>query len=108
MAVLGTTFPTDGSAGSNRQEHRTNEQVLVCIAEISRYADYSDASRVVHWVTAEDQRRTDGMKIKVETSVFVRSGAVSHTYSASCLTGTFGDLVKFKIDGAVTASDSED
>ena len=98
MAVLGIAVISDANAKTDRFRHSTNKQIQTCVSEIGRHADYGDASRVVHRIVALKQRNLVELEIKVETSVHLKSdGDIARKYTASCVTGTMGDLVKFRI-----------
>ena len=98
LAALGLAITCDASAGPDRGAYRTKEQIRSCVAEIGKHANYGDASRVVHWVAKLEQRNLVEMEIKIDTTVYVDGKEkIAREYSASCVTGTMGDLVEFKI-----------
>ncbi len=99
LVLLGFAVVPDANAGTVPATRGTSEPIQACVAEIRKHADYSDASRVVHTVSALDQRNLVEMEITVETSIYLKSDdGVARAYTVSCLTGTLGDLVKFRID----------
>lgn len=99
LFLLGLSVCPDATASSVPAKRGTSEQIQTCVAEIAKHANYDNASRVVHWVAALDQRSLVEMEIRVETSVYLNSGdGVAREYTASCVTGTMGNLVKFHID----------
>jgi hypothetical protein len=101
LALLGLAIVPEAGAGSVPATRGTSAPIQACVAEIGKYADYGGASRVVHAVAALDQRNLVEMEIKVETSVYTKDGAVAREYTASCVTGSLGKLLKFHIDGVV-------
>jgi len=102
VAVLGFALMPDANAGSVSIERGTGEPIQSCVAEIGKHADYVKASRVVHRISALNQRNLIEMEITVETSVYLNSGdAAVRQYTASCVTDPMGALVKFHIDGVV-------
>ena len=98
LALFGFALPCNADAGSPRARHDTGEQIEACISEIGRHADYGDASRVVHWVARLNQKNLVETEIRIETSVYLNSEAPVREYAASCVTGTMGDLVKFRFN----------
>lgn len=99
LALFGLAFLCDANAGSVRSKRHTSEQIQTCISEIGRNANYENASRVVHWIAALNQRNLVEMEIKIETSVSLKSDdVVAREYRTVCVTGTMGDLVDFRID----------
>jgi hypothetical protein len=108
LVLLGLSVVSNANAVSDRKMRRTSEQIQTCVSEIGRHADYDNAVRVVHWVAAMEQRNLEGLEMKVETSVYLRSdGDVIREYRASCVTGTMGKIVKFRIE-AVQSDTNED
>ena len=99
MVLLGFAIVPDAGAGSVPATRGTSEPIQACVAEIGNHADYGDASRVVHLVAALDQRNLVEMEITVETSVYMKNDVVAREYTASCVTGSLGKLLKFHIDG---------
>ena len=45
LVMLGLSVVSKADAGSSRFSHLTDEQIQVCVSEISRHADYDNASR---------------------------------------------------------------
>ena len=100
LACLGFALTPDANAGSVSIKRGTSKPIQTCVAEIGKHADYVNASRVVHRISELDQRNLIEMEITVETSVYLKDGdGVAREYTASCVTGTMGELVKFHIDG---------
>jgi len=104
LIVLGFAVASDAHAGSKQLRHTTDKQIQTCVAEIGRHADYDDASRVVHWVVSLQQKNLVELTIKIETAVYGQAGEeIARGYTASCVTGTMGDLVKFRFnEGDIT------
>ena len=99
VALLGLSLTGVANAESARMQQVTDVQVEACVAEIGLHADYGNAKRVVHRIAVLEQRNLEELEIGVETSVYLESDeAVTRTYSASCVTGTMGNLVSFRID----------
>ena len=101
LFLLGLAVTCDAAAEADGVDHYTNEGIQSCVAEIRRHADFEDASRVTHWVTRLKQRNLVELEIRIETEVLVTGdNAATREYAASCVTGTLGDLVRFRIDAA--------
>ena len=99
LVLLGLAVVPDVNAGSVPIKRGTSEHIQVCVNEIGRHADYGNASRVVHWIAALEQRNLVEMEITIETSVYLKNGdGIAREYTASCVTGTVGELVRFRID----------
>ena len=99
LFLLGFAAVPDASAGFVPATRGTSVPIQNCVAEMGKYLDYGDASRVVHWIAEFDQRNLVEMVIRIKTSVYLNSDdGASRTYTASCVTGTMGDLVDFRID----------
>jgi len=99
LALLGSAICSDAIAGSVPITRGTDKPIQTCVAEIGKHADYINASRVVHRISTLDQRNLIEMEMTVETSVYLSSDDdVAREYTASCVTGTMGDLLEFRID----------
>ena len=101
LTLFGLAFTCTASAEPGNQDHRTNDQIEACVAEIAAHADYSDASHVVHRVSRLKQRNYEELEIRVITAIYGETDDVTlRTYDASCLTETMGYLVEFRISPA--------
>ena len=101
LALLGLTVASDVNAAFGRDKDGADQQIQACVAEVGRHANYGDASRVLHRVSALNQRNLVELKIRIETSVFSKiDETIVREYAASCITDTMGDVVKFRIDAA--------
>ena len=101
LALLGLTVASDVNAAFGRDKDGADQQIQACVAEVSRHANYGDASRVLHRVSALNQRNLVELKIRIETSVFSKTDeTIVREYATSCITDTMGDVVKFRIDAA--------
>lgn len=98
LAILGLAVAPSADAGSVSAQRGTSLPIQACIAEISKNADYGNASRVVHWVASLDQKNLVELEIRIETSVYLNDDDVARAYTASCVTGALGDVVEFEID----------
>jgi len=99
LALLGITMTCDAYAGTNRSERRTIEQVRWCVSEISKHANYDDASRAIHWVDELSQKNLVELEIRIETTVYATDGElVSRKYRTFCVVAGLGNLVDFRID----------
>lgn len=95
-----TTF-RDAVAETKKSTQRANTQLQTCVTEIGRHADYDEASKVVHWVTAFKERNLALTSIRIETTVYVNKDfALARQYTAACVTDSVGGLVRFRIDEA--------
>lgn len=99
VALLGLAVASDANADSDQYQRGTGKQIEACVSEIARHADYDDASRVIHLVTALEQRNLVEMEVRVETSVYLADDAAqSRAYSISCVADTMGGLVEFRFN----------
>jgi hypothetical protein len=99
LVALGFAAVPDANAGFVPATRGTSDQIQACVAEMGKHLDYGDAARVVHWISDLDQRNLVEMEFKITTSVYLDdSEEAATTYSASCVTGTMGDLVRFRLD----------
>ena len=89
----------DASAGFVPATRGTSVPIQNCVAEMGKHLDYGDASRVVHWIADMDQRNLVELVIKIQTSVYLKGDdGATRAYTASCVTGTMGDLIDFRFD----------
>jgi len=99
LFLLGFAAVPDANAGFVPATRGTSDQIQTCVAEMRKHLDYGDAARVVHWISDIDQRNLVEMVIKIKTAVYSEVGdEMPATYTASCVTGTMGDLVDFRLD----------
>ena len=98
LVSLGLTLTCDAHAESDRAVKRTNSHIKACVAEISREANYADATRVVHVVDRLDQKNLVELDIGVTTSVYSDDRDVAvRTYRTACTTSHFADVVKLRV-----------
>jgi len=98
LTFVGLSFAYDANANSIRQDRHTSKRIQACIAEIGEHADYGDASRVVHWVARLNQKTAVELEVHVKTAVHAKgNNKVIREYTADCTTGTWGELVEFRI-----------
>jgi len=101
LALFGLTAAADVNAAFGREKDSADEQIQACVAEVSRHANYGDASRVIHRVFSLDQRNLVELVIRIETSVFSKTDeTILREYTASCVTDTMADVVRFHINAA--------
>jgi hypothetical protein len=101
LAVFGLTVASVANAASSRDEHRADEQIQACVAEVGKHADYRNASRELRRVATLNQKNLIELEIRIETSVFsVTDDMLVREYAVSCVTDTMGDVVKFRINTA--------
>ena len=99
LFLLSLAAVPDASAGFVPATRGTSVPIQTCVAEMGKHLDYGDASRVVHWIAKFDQRNLVEMVITIETSVYLKGDdGATRAYTSSCVTGTMGDLVDFRID----------
>jgi hypothetical protein len=99
LFLLGVAATQEASAGFVPATRGTEVPIQTCVAEMGKHLDYGDASRVVHWIADMDQRNLVELVIKIQTSVYLKSDdGATRAYTASCVTGTMGDLVDFRLD----------
>jgi hypothetical protein len=99
LALFGISMTCDAYAGTDRSERRTMEQVRSCVFEIAKHANYSDASRAIHWVDKLTQKNLAELEIRIETTIYAADGElVSRKYRTSCVVAGMRNLVDFRID----------
>ena len=99
VALFVLALICDTSVAADRDMKRADKDIRTCISEVSKNANYADASRVVHWIIELDQRNLTEFEIRIETSVYHDENAeMPDEYRASCVTGELGKLVSFRID----------
>jgi hypothetical protein len=105
VALLGATLSCDAVASESRYKARAKGQIKACLTEIGRHADYTEAARVVHWVTSLEQKNPAELRIVVDTSVVLTAADRTREYRTSCVTDSRSGVVDFRIDS--THADSE-
>jgi hypothetical protein len=99
LLALGFAAIPDANAGFVPATRGTSDQIQTCVDEMGKHLDYGNAVKVVHWIAELDQRNLVELVIKIRTSVYSEGNDEAvETYTASCVTGTMGDLVKFRLD----------
>ncbi|MGI9248855.1 MAG: hypothetical protein ACR2QI_07545 [Woeseiaceae bacterium] len=97
LATLGLFFSAGARADFDFPEPAPQSKVDMCVAEISEYADYSDATRVRHDVESTEWR-TVGYILKIDTLVYgAVEGEVIREYATKCLVASGEKPVKFTI-----------
>ena len=103
LVILGLAVVPNADAATVSAQRGTSLPIQACIAEIGRNVDYGNASRVVHWVASLDQKNLVELEIRIQTLVYLTSDDdVATEYTASCITGALGDVVKFEIDATTS------
>ena len=98
LVSLGLTLTCDAHAESDRAMKRTDSHIKACVVEISKQANYADATRVVHLVDRLNQKSLVELEIGVTTSVYSDDDKVAvRTYRTECTTGHFADVVKLRV-----------
>lgn len=98
LVSLGLTLTCDAHAESDRAMKRTDSHIKACVVEISKQANYADATRVVHLVDRLNQKSLVELEIGVTTSVYSDDDEVAvRTYRTACTTGHFADVVKLRV-----------
>lgn len=98
VVLFSLTFICDASIASDRSRRADVADIRACIVEINKKADYTDASRVMHWVVGLKQKNTAELEVRIETSVYTGSDAEPvKEYQSSCVTGPLGSLVRFRM-----------
>lgn len=106
LVSLGLTLTCDAHAESDRAMKRTNSHIKACVTEISKEANYADATRVVHVVDRLNQKNLVELDIGVTTSVYGDDEDVAvRTYRTNCTTGHFADVVKLRVAKTDTPAD---
>lgn len=101
LACLSLAATCSAAATESSGASRTKLQIDACVAEISRRADYSGASRVVHFIEKLAQKNLAELEITAVTSVYTGDrGRPVREYTAVCITGTDGEIVSFRL-GAI-------
>jgi hypothetical protein len=98
LVLFSLAMTCDATAAPLHKDRRTSEQIEACVAAIGEHADYSEASRIVHVVSRLDQRNYEELEIRVATTIYGENDTqVMRSYTASCVTATMGNLVRFRI-----------
>ncbi len=106
LAGLGLTFSGDALADSERVTKRTNSHIKACVIEISKQANYDDATRVVHLVDELNQKNLVELEIGITTSVYAEDDETAvRAYRTACTTGHLADVVKVRV--SETDADAE-
>lgn len=101
LVMFALAFVCDASLASDRSRRADATDIRACIVEISKEADYSDASRVMHWVVGLKHRNVAELEVRIETWVYEDSDAEpAKEYTTSCVTGALGGLVRFRMHAA--------
>jgi predicted nucleotidyltransferase len=106
LVSLGLTLTCDAHAESDRAAKRTNSHIKACVTEISKEANYADATRVVHVVDRLNQKSLVELDIGVTTSVYsVDEDVAVRIYRTACTTGHFANVVKLHVAKTGTSAD---
>lgn len=98
LVSFALTFVCDDSLASDRSRRTDAADIRACIFEINKKADYTDASRVMHWVVGLKQKNIAELEVRIETSVYKdRDAEPVKEYKTSCVTGALGGLVRFRM-----------
>jgi hypothetical protein len=96
--LLGLSLTCEANAETERDNRAITDPIKACVAEIGERANYEDADRIVHYVTALDQKNIVQKSITIETAVYVDEDSdTARVYTASCITGDLGKIVKFRL-----------
>ena len=106
LVSLGLTLTCDAHAESDRAVKRTDSHIKACVTEISKEANYADATRVVHVVDRLNQKSLVELDIGVTTSVYSDDEDVAvRTYRTACTTGHFANVIKLRVAKTDTTAD---
>ena len=98
LVSLGLTLTCDAHAESDRALKRTNSHIKACVVEISKQANYDDATKVVHLVDRLNQKSLVELEVGITTSVYSGDEDVAvRTYRTACTTDHFADVVKVRV-----------
>ena len=98
ISLLAVAAIDSATSASAADKQKIDRGIRNCVAEIAKHANYSGASRVVHWVSEIERRNRVELQMQVETSVYLtRDGAASRRYQSSCVRGALGRIVEFRI-----------
>jgi len=96
--LLGLSLTGEANAEAERDNRAITDPIKACVAEIGERANYEDADRIVHHVTSLDQKNIVQKSITIETAVYVDEDAdTARLYTASCITGDLGKVVRFRL-----------
>lgn len=100
-AILCLAFAFNATAGTTRDKLRSQKNIETCIVEVNKNANYGEATRVVHWVVDTQQLSLATVRIRIETDVYSRETELATArYVSTCVTGSFGDVERFRIQPA--------
>ncbi len=98
LVSLGLTLTCDAHAETDRAVKRTDSHIKACVVEISKQANYADATKVVHVVDRLNQKSLVELDIGVTTTVYSDEEDVAvRTYRTACTTGHFADVIKVRV-----------
>lgn len=101
LSLFGLAFACDASIASDRERRAAAEDIQTCVSEINRNADYSGASKVVHWVVDLNQMNVAELEVRIDTTIYERDdGEILKELSSTCVTGALGSLVRFRMKEA--------
>ena len=108
LAGLGLTLSSDALAESERVMARTNPHIEACVMEISKKADYSNATRVVHEVDWLNQKNLIELEIGITTSVFYGDDDTTvRIYRTACTTGNLADVIKVRVTESLATTERQ-
>ncbi len=100
MAANLAPLSTAAEIGEGR-DTITSRPIEACLAEVRTQADFSGASRVLHHVSEEIDRRAGGSRVRVRTTLFAQDNRAIKRFNAICTTGALSRIVGFEIGESV-------
>lgn len=89
------------AAASPGEQALFNDEIRICVSELAKRANYTDASRVVHTVKAE-QKNIAEQQFRINTQVFAPGNdGATREYNSVCVTRGPVQLITFRIEDAL-------
>ena len=108
LAALALTAATIGSTpalahDSANETRGMDHEIGMCVAEVGRQANYSNARRVVHRIVGIEQKNLAEQRIRIETLVYTAGDdARAREYASNCVTRGALKVVSFDIKESVS------
>lgn len=100
LTALTLTTLTIAQPAESANAPESGKDVQMCIAEVAKRADYTDATRIVHLVHVS-QKNLAEKEFRIDTTVYAGGdGAVARSYNSSCITLGKIRMVDFRMHDA--------
>ena len=97
LATMSFFYTASAMADNAFAKPAPQTAIKLCVAEISNYADYSDATRVYHEVESRE-RRTIGHTLRIDTRIYGEvEDEIIREYATQCVVATGDKPTRFTI-----------